>query len=226
MFTHLQIFSHPVEGTLLIYCSDQTGVACTGVINRAWPLHRLRHSLYWGDQQVTPKCQDLSDIKMPQLPQVKRERSIGMLHAGMFSRSCCCTVQCTFLHHQPLATPFQLFGSTANRPHAYRPRVITRAQDRYIRLLHLRDRLWPATQTAQETLGLNNRRITGQTVLNRLREIELHARRPHQGLDLTGVRCRNRPQWANAHIRWTWHAGEESSGPMVDSVYGVVSVSA
>ena len=80
-------FSHPVEGTLLIYCSDQTGVACTGVINRAWPLHRLRHSLYWGHQQVTPKCQDWSDIEMPQLPQVTRERSIGMLNTGVSVRA-------------------------------------------------------------------------------------------------------------------------------------------
>ncbi len=30
----------------------------------------------------------------------------------------------------------------------------------------------------------------------------LHARRPHRGLDLTAVCCRNRLEWANAHIRW------------------------
>ena len=33
-------------------------------------------------------------------------------------------------------------------------------------------------------------------------EAHLHARRPHQGLDLTAVRRRNRLQWATAHLRW------------------------
>ncbi|MBN3283616.1 HTRA2 protease, partial [Polyodon spathula] len=37
---------------------------------------------------------------------------------------------------------------------------------------------------------------------NRLREAHLRARCPHQGLDLTAVRRRNRLQWANAHLRW------------------------
>ncbi len=45
-------------------------------------------------------------------------------------------------------------------------------------------------------------RISAQTVRNRLREAHLHARHPHQGLDLTAIRCRNRLERANAHIRW------------------------
>ncbi len=63
-------------------------------------------------------------------------------------------------------------------------------------------RLRPATRTAAATIGLHNQRISAQTVRNRLREAHLHARRPHRGLDLTAFRCRNRLEWANAHIRW------------------------
>ncbi len=44
--------------------------------------------------------------------------------------------------------------------------------------------------------------MSAQTVRNRLREAHLHACRPHRGLDLTAVRCRNRLEWASAHIRW------------------------
>ncbi len=58
-----------------------------------------------------------------------------------------------------------------------------------------------ATLTAAATIGLHNQRISAQTVRNRLREAHLHTRRPHQGLDLTAVRHRNRLEWANAHIR-------------------------
>ncbi len=49
---------------------------------------------------------------------------------------------------------------------------------------------------------MHNQIISAQTVRNRLREAHLHARCPHQGLDLTAVRHRNRLEWANAHIRW------------------------
>ncbi len=44
--------------------------------------------------------------------------------------------------------------------------------------------------------------MSAQTVRNRLREAHLHARSPHQGLDLTAVRRHDRLEWANAHIRW------------------------
>ena len=60
----------------------------------------------------------------------------------------------------------------------------------------------PATWTAAETVDLQNRRISAQTVRNHLREAHLRARRPHQGIDLTAVWLRNSLQWANAHIPW------------------------
>ncbi len=56
--------------------------------------------------------------------------------------------------------------------------------------------------TAAATIGLHNQRISAQTIRNCPREAHLHASRPHRGLDLTAVRCHNRLEWANAHIRW------------------------
>ena len=139
---------------------------------------------------------------MAQMNQVMRERAIGMLNAGMSIRAIAAQLN---VHHSTiirLRQRFQQTGRTANRPHRRRPRATTPAQDRYIRLVHLRDRFRPATRTADETLGVNNRQISAQTVRNRLREAALHARRPHRGLDLTDARRRNRLAWANTHFRW------------------------
>ena len=101
---------------------------------------------------------------MPQMSQVMREHAIGMLHAGMSCRAV--SVQMN-VHHSTISRLRQRFGelgTTANRAHARRPRVATPAQDRHIRLLHLRDRFRPATHTADEMFVLLNRRISAQNI--------------------------------------------------------------
>ncbi len=139
---------------------------------------------------------------MPQMSQVLRERAIGMLTTGMSTRGVARELNVNFSTISRLQRHFREFDSTSNRPHNRRPRETSPAQDLHIQHLHLQDPLRPATQTAAATIGLHNQIISTQTVRNRLREAHLHARRPHQGLDLTAVRRRNRLEWANAHIRW------------------------
>ncbi len=120
-----------------------------------------------------------------------------MLTAGMSTETVVRELNLHFSTISHLQRRFREFGSTSSRPH-----VTTPAQDLHIQHLHLQDRLRPATRTAAATIGLHNQRISAQSVRNRLREAHLHAHRPHQGLDLTVVRRRNRLEWANAHIRW------------------------
>ncbi len=156
----------------------------------------------------------------------------GMLTAGMSTRAVARELNVNFSTISCLQRRFGEFGNTSNRPHNRRPHVTTSAQDLHIQHLHLQDRLRTATRTAAATIGLHNQRISAQTVRNCLNEAHLHARHPHQGLDLTAVCRRNRLEWANAHIRWRlalWRGvlftdDYRFSLYRADSMYGVVWV--
>ncbi|KAG2461476.1 ATP9A ATPase, partial [Polypterus senegalus] len=77
---------------------------------------------------------------MPRLPAHLRERALGMLQGGMRTADVARAINCHVRTVRRLRQRYRETGRTADHPRSGRPRVTTPAQDRYIRISHLRDR--------------------------------------------------------------------------------------
>ncbi|XP_046581137.1 uncharacterized protein LOC124288628 [Haliotis rubra] len=109
---------------------------------------------------------------MPRLNEDTRNRAIGRLEAG----ECPSSVARHFNVRQSTISRLwqrcRLLKSTRDRPRTGRPRITTQVQDRFTRLLHLRNRTISAAYTANNVTGL--RRVSAQTIRNRLRQHGIH----------------------------------------------------
>ncbi|GFV03940.1 transposable element Tcb1 transposase [Trichonephila clavipes] len=95
---------------------------------------------------------------------------------------------------------FQETGNVRRRPGADRPRATTSTDDRYIQLTARRNRTENVTQLQRQLLLATGRRVSSQTVRNRLHEGELYARRPMVCIPLTPRHRASRRRWASKNI--------------------------
>ena len=96
---------------------------------------------------------------------------------------------------------FRRTGSTSELPRSGRPRVTTARDDQFIRQSHLRDRFLNATYTAQN-LPNAGRRISAQTVRNRLKDQGIKTYKPATRPSLTVQHKRARLAWCTARAHW------------------------
>ena len=138
---------------------------------------------------------------MPPLRTAARENAVGRLRAGQRQADVAHALNVSQSTTSRLWNRFRQSGSTADAPRSGRPRVMTPAQDCFIRLRHLRNRFLSAQSTVQALPG--NQRISRQTVRNRIHGAGLRAYRPYQGNVLTRRHRQARMLWANQHQAWT-----------------------
>ncbi|GFY23194.1 transposable element Tcb2 transposase [Trichonephila clavipes] len=93
----------------------------------------------------------------------------------------------------------------SRRPGAGRPRATTSTDDRYIQLTARRNRTENATQLQRQLLLATGRRVSSQTVRNRLHEGGLYAHRSMVCIPLTPHHRAARRRWAAEHRDWEQH---------------------
>ena len=137
---------------------------------------------------------------MPRLDPATRNIAIGRLQTGESQNEVTLTLNVNQNTISRLYNRFQQTGSTNDRQRSGRP--TTPGQDRYIRAFHLRNRTVAASTTAARIHGL--RRISSQTVRNRLRYHGIRPRRPYFGAVLTPLHRGERVRWCNRLRGWTF----------------------
>ena len=101
--------------------------------------------------------------EMVRLSQLDRGRAIALILQGRSQRD---VAQQFGVHESAISRLVQHLrdtGRLTDRPRSGHPRVTTQRQDRRIRLVHLRNRLRTATETAREVIGTHGRRVCPRT---------------------------------------------------------------
>lgn len=138
---------------------------------------------------------------MPRLNLANRNIAIGRLQLGESQTEVARHMNVSQSTISRLWNRFQRFQTAEDRPRSGRPRITTAAEDRNIRLYHLRHRTVTATSTVGNVPGLQ--RVSAQTIRNRLREAGLRARRPYVGPVLQRQHRRSRNRWCRNVQGWT-----------------------
>ena len=87
---------------------------------------------------------------MPKLNNDEQNQAIGMLNAGMSATVVSRHFGCTRKTIEHLGRRFRVTGKVADRPRSGRPHVTTAADDRYIVLQHLCNKLLTAVATGRQ----------------------------------------------------------------------------
>ncbi|CAC5418005.1 unnamed protein product [Mytilus coruscus] len=128
--------------------------------------HKQMHR---SDQIYSPwmnneSAKNMLTLKQNVLIPRQREKAIGRLNAGQRPQDVANAFNSNVRTIQRLRERHNTPNSTNDRPRTGRPRVTTLRQDRYILRHHLQNRFLCATHTARQTIGINQRPISDDTV--------------------------------------------------------------
>ncbi len=143
---------------------------------------------------------------MAKLSNLERAHAIGFLEAGWTQVA---VARHFGIHRKSvcrLVSRYRQTGDVKDRNRSGRSRVATRRQDRYTETSAVRRRFYTARSIqldVQRAAGPRARRISDQTIRNRLYQAGLRAWRPARRPVLKAAHRAARLQWARLHRPWT-----------------------
>ena len=143
---------------------------------------------------------------MPKLSNLDRARALGFLEAGWTQHAVAAHFGICRKTVSRLQSRYRKTGDVKDRERSGRPRVTTQRQDRYIETTAVRKRFVTARsiqQSLNQAAGYGARRLSIQTIRNRLHASGLRARRPARRPLLTPAHREARLRWARRHRHWT-----------------------
>ena len=139
---------------------------------------------------------------MVKLPTLQRARAIGHLEAGWKQRDVAVLFGVSQSTICKLCRRYRDTNDVKDRHRSGRPRITTERVDRLIRLATLRNRRITAHSLQMRYLGCHGRRVSVQTIRNRLHSFQLNSRNASQKPLLTVRHRHSRLRWCRVHRIW------------------------
>ena len=137
---------------------------------------------------------------MPRLTDEQRNQAIGMLESQVTVSEVARRFNTSRPTIYKLQTRVQVTGTVRDTPRSGRPCVTNQAEDRHLRVVHLRNRFKTASSTAREWTGQHQ--ISRYTVKRRLKVHGIVARRAAERCALLVGHRQARLNWARLHRAW------------------------
>ncbi|GFR92240.1 transposable element Tc1 transposase [Elysia marginata] len=139
---------------------------------------------------------------MPRLSEVDRHRALGLLQAGLPISEVSLRMNVNRTTIFRLRQRLHETDTVSDRSCSGRPRCTTQRQDRNLVRNHMNNRFLSASASSRQTRGINNQRISANTVRRRLSTSGLRARRPYIGPILIQRHRHQHTIWAQEHAAW------------------------
>ena len=139
---------------------------------------------------------------MPRLTDLDRARAIGQLQAGVPQNQVTALFGVSPSTISKVKAKFHITGDVRDRPRSGRPKKTTPQEDRFLTLSALRNRRLSSTDLQSRFAGRYGRRLSAQTIRNRLRAANLRSHRAARRPAMTALHLQARLRWCRQHVHW------------------------
>lgn len=146
---------------------------------------------------------------MPRLSLQDRARAIGQLEAGVPGFRVAASFGVSPGTISKLRSKFRETGEVKDRPRSGRPKKTTPQEDRFVTLATLRNRRLTARELQARFMQRYQRRLSTQTVRNRLHQARLKARKAVRRPAMTARHCQARLRWCRQRQLWNLQMWEK-----------------